>query len=95
MERFRDEALDVLAKIEEGLRAIHARGVVFGDLHPRNLIVRPDGRVCFIDFELASPADEFVRPGLGAAGFAAPRTSRATRSTTTLSTPSGCGSSCR
>ncbi|MFM9589399.1 class III lanthionine synthetase LanKC [Streptomyces scabiei] len=72
IERFRDEALDVLAKIEEGLRAIHARGVVFGDLHPRNLIVRPDGRVCFIDFELASPADEFVRPGLGAAGFAAP-----------------------
>ncbi|WP_328432977.1 phosphotransferase [Streptomyces sp. NBC_00425] len=72
IERFRDEALDVLAKIEEGLRAIHARGVVFGDLHPRNLIVRPDGRVCFVDFELASPADDFVRPGLGAAGFAAP-----------------------
>ncbi|MFI1509460.1 class III lanthionine synthetase LanKC [Streptomyces sp. NPDC020597] len=72
IERFRDEALDVLAKIEEGLRAIHARGVVFGDLHPRNLIVRPDGQVCFVDFELASPADDFVRPGLGAAGFAAP-----------------------
>ncbi|MDC2946486.1 class III lanthionine synthetase LanKC [Streptomyces heilongjiangensis] len=72
IERFRDEALDILAKIEEGLRAIHARGIVFGDLHPRNLIVRPDGRVCFVDFELASPADDFVRPGLGAAGFAAP-----------------------
>ncbi|NUV60124.1 class III lanthionine synthetase LanKC [Streptomyces sp. CAI-85] len=72
VERYREEALDVLGKIEEGLRAIHARGVVFGDLHPRNLIVRPDGRVCFVDFELASPADEFVRPGLGAAGFAAP-----------------------
>ncbi|MEU4877929.1 class III lanthionine synthetase LanKC [Streptomyces sp. NPDC021608] len=70
--RYRDEALGVLAGIEEGLRAIHARGVVFGDLHPRNLIVRPDGRVCFVDFELASPADAFVRPGLGAAGFAAP-----------------------
>ncbi|WP_063781164.1 class III lanthionine synthetase LanKC [Streptomyces maremycinicus] len=72
IDRYREEALTVLAGIEEGLRAIHARGVVFGDLHPRNLIVRPDGRVCFVDFELASPVDEFVRPALGAAGFAAP-----------------------
>ncbi|MEU6553264.1 class III lanthionine synthetase LanKC [Streptomyces sp. NPDC046915] len=70
--RYREEALAVLASIEEGLHAIHERGVVFGDLHPRNLIVRPDGQVCFIDFELASPVAEFVRPGLGAAGFAAP-----------------------
>lgn len=69
---YRREALKVIAGVEEGLRAIHARGVVFGDLHPRNLIVRPDGRVAFIDFELASPADAFVRPALGAAGFAAP-----------------------
>ncbi|WP_405966429.1 class III lanthionine synthetase LanKC [Streptomyces sp. NBC_00015] len=72
IDRYREEALTVLAGVEEGLRAIHARGVVFGDLHPRNLIVRPDGRVCFVDFELASPADAFVRPALGAAGFAAP-----------------------
>ncbi|MEU5281191.1 class III lanthionine synthetase LanKC [Streptomyces asoensis] len=72
IDRYREEALTVLAGIEEGLSAIHARGVVFGDLHPRNLIVRPDGRVCFVDFELASPVDEFVRPALGAAGFAAP-----------------------
>lgn len=28
--------------------------------------------MCFVDFELASPADAFVRPALGAAGFAAP-----------------------
>ncbi|MCB5167650.1 class III lanthionine synthetase LanKC [Streptomyces bambusae] len=70
--RYREEAEEVLSGIEEGLRAIHDRGIVFGDLHPRNLIVRPDGSVCFIDFELASPVDEFLRPGLGAAGFAAP-----------------------
>ncbi|WP_432169512.1 class III lanthionine synthetase LanKC [Streptomyces sp. 1222.5] len=70
--RYREEAQAVLASIEEGLRAIHDRGVVFGDLHPRNLIVGPDGRVTFIDFELASLAAEFVRPALGAAGFAAP-----------------------
>lgn len=71
---YRDEALAVMAAVRAGLDAIHEHGVVFGDLHPRNLIVRPDGRVAFVDFELASPADAFVRPALGAAGFAAPAT---------------------
>lgn len=71
---YRRAALGILAAVREGLSAIHARGVVFGDLHPRNLIVRPDGRVVFVDFELASPLDAFVRPALGAAGFAAPAT---------------------
>ncbi|WP_405009018.1 class III lanthionine synthetase LanKC [Kitasatospora sp. NBC_01539] len=69
---YREDALRIIDGVEQGLRAIHARGIVFGDLHPRNLIVRPDGRVAFVDFELASPVDRFVRPALGAAGFAAP-----------------------
>ncbi|MFC8448809.1 class III lanthionine synthetase LanKC [Kitasatospora sp. NPDC057223] len=66
------EALGIVQRIEVALDAIHARGVVFGDLHPRNLIIRPDGEICFIDFELASTAADFVRPALGAAGFTAP-----------------------
>ncbi|AUG80621.1 serine/threonine protein kinase [Kitasatospora sp. MMS16-BH015] len=66
------EALELLAKVEAGLARIHERGLVFGDLHPHNLLVRPDGRIAFIDFELASPADTFVAPALGAAGFAVP-----------------------
>ncbi|MFC6511908.1 class III lanthionine synthetase LanKC [Streptomyces goshikiensis] len=69
---YTQEALGLVERIERTLAAIHARGIVFGDLHPRNLIVRPDGEICFIDFELASPADAFVRPALGAAGFTAP-----------------------
>ncbi|MDH6114226.1 putative Ser/Thr protein kinase [Kitasatospora sp. MAP12-15] len=67
------EAVGIVERIEQALAAIHARGVVFGDLHPRNVIIRPDGDICFIDFELASTVEKFVRPGLGAAGFAAPR----------------------
>ncbi|MFD7101514.1 class III lanthionine synthetase LanKC [Streptomyces celluloflavus] len=66
------EALGIVDRIEEVLAAIHARGVVFGDLHPRNLIIRANGDICFIDFELASTVEDFVRPALGAAGFAAP-----------------------
>ncbi|MFD8598347.1 class III lanthionine synthetase LanKC [Kitasatospora sp. NPDC059646] len=69
---YRTEATAVLDAVERALRAIHGRGIVFGDLHPRNLIVREDGSVVFVDFELASPVEEFVRPALGAAGFAAP-----------------------
>ncbi|MER7578888.1 class III lanthionine synthetase LanKC [Kitasatospora sp. NPDC097691] len=72
VEDYRAAALRILDGVTEGLRAIHDRGIVFGDLHPRNLIVRPDGSIAFVDFELASPVDEFLRPALGAAGFAAP-----------------------
>ncbi|MFD5818269.1 class III lanthionine synthetase LanKC [Streptomyces sp. NPDC127038] len=66
------EAVALVDRIGRILAAIHERGVVFGDLHPRNLIIRPDGTLCLIDFELASPVDTFVRPALGAAGFTAP-----------------------
>ncbi|WP_285733688.1 class III lanthionine synthetase LanKC [Kitasatospora phosalacinea] len=67
------DALGIVDRLERTLAGLHARGVVFGDLHPRNLILRPDGELCFIDFELASTVEEFVRPALGAAGFTAPR----------------------
>jgi serine/threonine protein kinase len=66
-------AVDTVRRVEEGLRRIHERGVVFGDLHPNNIMLRPDGRVVFLDFELASPADDYRPPMLGAGGFAAPR----------------------
>ncbi|WP_033825097.1 class III lanthionine synthetase LanKC [Kitasatospora sp. MBT63] len=66
------DALDIVDRLERTLAGIHDRGVVFGDLHPRNLIIRPNGSLCFIDFELASTVDEFLRPALGAAGFTAP-----------------------
>ncbi|MGW2787305.1 class III lanthionine synthetase LanKC [Streptomyces populi] len=66
------EAIAVVDRIEHVLDGMHARGVVFGDLRPRNLIIRPDGDICFIDFELAGPADSFVRPAPGAAGFTVP-----------------------
>ncbi|MFF3448610.1 class III lanthionine synthetase LanKC [Streptomyces sp. NPDC002667] len=66
------EAIALVDRIGHILAGMHERGVVFGDLHPRNVIIRPDGDICFIDFELASPVDTFVRPALGAAGFTAP-----------------------
>ncbi|TMK47486.1 MAG: lantipeptide synthetase, partial [Actinobacteria bacterium] len=65
-------ALDILQKVEAAVTAIHERGVVMGDLHPLNLIVRPDGRVALIDFEGASDAGESRRQVLANAAFAPP-----------------------
>ncbi|RJL32777.1 class III lanthionine synthetase LanKC [Bailinhaonella thermotolerans] len=65
-------ATGVLAKVDHALMAVHARGVRFNDLHPGNVIVRPDGRVALIDFEIACDLDDPDSPGLGAPGFIAP-----------------------
>ncbi|MEU9889021.1 class III lanthionine synthetase LanKC [Sphaerisporangium sp. NPDC051011] len=65
-------ATGVLAKVDHALMAVHARGVGFNDLHPGNVIVRPDGRVALIDFEIASDLADPRPPGLGALGFSAP-----------------------
>jgi serine/threonine protein kinase len=66
-------ALHVLGQVERLVAAVHERGIVFGDLHDRNLLVDDDDRVSLIDFELAFDATQPRRPALGAAGFAAPR----------------------
>ncbi|WP_086576560.1 class III lanthionine synthetase LanKC [Streptosporangium minutum] len=66
-------ATDVLAKVDHALMSVHAKGVRFADLHPENIIVRPDGRVALIDFEIASDLTDPRPPGLAAAGFAAPK----------------------
>jgi tRNA A-37 threonylcarbamoyl transferase component Bud32 len=65
-------ALTVLGHVAAGLDSLHARGVIFGDLQPRNVVARPDGTVVFVDFELASTVDAFERPALGVPGYAAP-----------------------
>ncbi|MGC5333368.1 class III lanthionine synthetase LanKC [Micromonospora sp. DT62] len=66
-------ALDVHRQVEEVVRAIHDRGLVYGDLHLFNVMVRPDDRIALVDFEVAAPIDGHRRPGLRNQGFAAPR----------------------
>ena len=62
-------ALGMLDKVERGLRSIHERGVTFGDLHPHNIMVRPDDEICFIDFEAASLPGEDNPVYMGAPGY--------------------------
>ena len=66
-------ALRICAQIEDIVGAIHGRGVIHGDVHLFNVIVRDDGRIALIDFEVATNIDEARRPTLGSPGFAAPR----------------------
>ncbi|BFU45613.1 class III lanthionine synthetase LanKC [Krasilnikovia sp. MM14-A1004] len=65
-------AEEMMTKLSDALDQIHSRGVRYGDLHPSNVIVRPDGQVFLIDFEYARPLDEREVIDGGAPGFYAP-----------------------
>lgn len=71
-------ALKILDQVERGVEAMHAKGVVFGDLHPNNILVRPDDTVSFIDLETATPVGEESEQAIGAPGFRAPAGYRGT-----------------
>lgn len=66
---FAGEVLAVLDDVERCLVAMHADGVTFGDLHHHNIMVRPDGGVVLLDFELSSGVADDYPAALGAPGF--------------------------
>lgn len=66
-------ALGIHRQVEQAVRALHDRGIAYGDLHMFNIMVRPDGRIALLDFEVAAPIADQRRPGLRNQGFAAPR----------------------
>lgn len=65
-------ALRILDRIETGVRQMHERGVVYGDLHVNNVLVDKHDRVCFIDLETASAVEDQAGQAIGAPGFRAP-----------------------
>ncbi|NGO45089.1 class III lanthionine synthetase LanKC [Streptomyces ureilyticus] len=65
-------SLDVLDQIEAAVTSMHEHGLVFGDLHPNNVLIRPDGTVAFIDLETTRPIGGHTGQAIGAPGFAAP-----------------------
>jgi serine/threonine protein kinase len=71
--RFTDWAVKVQDQIEATIAAVHERGIVYGDLHLFNIVVREDDSVVLLDFEVAAPVEDSLRPGLGNQGFSAPR----------------------
>jgi hypothetical protein len=65
-------ALDLHRKVATIIAEIHARGVVHGDLHLINILVRPDGGVALPDFGAASDVEERRRAEPTNHGFVAP-----------------------
>jgi len=62
----------VVDNLAEALEAVRERGMCFRDVHPRNIIVRPDDSVVLVDFEYAIDLDAADGFRVGARGFAAP-----------------------
>ncbi|RSM81247.1 lantipeptide synthetase [Kibdelosporangium aridum] len=71
--RFTDWAVKIHRQVDQTMKAVHERGIVYGDLHLFNIIVREDDTIALLDYEVAAPVEEGVRPGLGNPGFTAPR----------------------
>jgi serine/threonine-protein kinase len=57
--------LEIACGIADAYAQLHARGVIHGDVHPRNVVIDDDGTVRLIDFGLAAVAGEAPRVGRG------------------------------
>ncbi|UMP06771.1 class III lanthionine synthetase LanKC [Amycolatopsis sp. EV170708-02-1] len=71
--KYAEWATRIQEHLESILAAVHERGVVYGDLHLFNVVVRADDTIALLDYEVASPVEEATRPALGNPGFFAPR----------------------
>ncbi|MBP2471665.1 hypothetical protein JOF53_000537 [Crossiella equi] len=65
-------ATGVVDRLGAALAKVHDLGLAWGDVHPANVLVRPDDSVALIDFEVATPLAEHTALRLGASGFIAP-----------------------
>ncbi|HEV2787205.1 MAG TPA: class III lanthionine synthetase LanKC, partial [Solirubrobacteraceae bacterium] len=72
IESYTSWALAICHDVERAVALLHERGIAFGDLSPANMLVRPDGRIVLIDFEVASDATDEVRQSLATSAFMAP-----------------------
>ncbi|WP_433239854.1 class III lanthionine synthetase LanKC [Streptosporangium sp. CA-135522] len=64
--------LEMLAGVRRAVESLHGRGVVFGDLHPNNILLTEEGRLVLIDYEVATLAEDRGRAALGHPAFGAP-----------------------
>ncbi|MDN3026770.1 class III lanthionine synthetase LanKC [Streptomyces sp. S.PB5] len=66
-------AVRIHRAVERAVAAVHARGIVFNDLHVFNIMVGPDEEsVSLLDFEAAAPVSEQGRQVVAHPGFHAP-----------------------
>jgi tRNA A-37 threonylcarbamoyl transferase component Bud32 len=63
-------ARNIYDQVEKAVLAMHERGVVYGDLHLFNVLIRPDDTIALLDFEVSSTVEENTRSALNNQGFA-------------------------
>jgi serine/threonine protein kinase len=59
----------VFDSVERCIDTLHGCGLAHGDLHHNNIVLRPNGDIALLDFELASAVDAPYHAALGAPGF--------------------------
>ncbi|MFF5207426.1 class III lanthionine synthetase LanKC [Streptosporangium sp. NPDC000396] len=64
--------LGVLPEVRRAVESLHGRGVVFGDLHPNNILLTDQNRLVLIDYEVATLAADRGRAALAHPAFGAP-----------------------
>lgn len=69
---YADWALHVYREVERVVTAVNDRGIVYGDLNLFNVMVRDDGTIRLLDFEVAAEVGEDRPPTLRSPEFAAP-----------------------
>lgn len=50
------DAMSLMSKILEAMQYVHNRNRIHRDIKPSNIMLRPDGRICVIDFGIAKDA---------------------------------------
>lgn len=65
-------AMRVLDDVDAAVDELHARGIVYADLHPGNILITPDDEIRFVDFETSDDIDAHEGQTIGAPGFRAP-----------------------
>ncbi|MGW2719289.1 class III lanthionine synthetase LanKC [Streptomyces sp. NPDC001492] len=77
--RYTAWAVRIHGAVQRAVEAVHARGIVFNDLHVFNIMVAPDEESVFLlDFEAAAPVEENGRQVVAHPGFFAPPDRRGT-----------------
>jgi hypothetical protein len=60
------EAMRIISELLEALQLVHSHGYVHRDIKPGNIMIRPDGSVCLLDFGIAK---DMNRAGNGMTSF--------------------------
>jgi len=66
-------AMQISGHVEHAVAAVHARGVHINDIQPSNVLVRPDGSIALVDWEIATFEGDDKPASLATPGYLPPR----------------------